>query len=91
MVVPVNFQHARLAQQPRKRGLETSCLRRIVSGFHSNWNEIIEYLVYRVRVTRQSHTEQLFSIVIEGSNFRIFTAFSFTLKIKLFKLSVSYV
>ena len=81
MVVPVNFQHVRLAQQPCKLGLLKS----------KQDTQIIEYLVYRVRVARQTHTEQLFSVVIEGSNFRIFTAFSFTLKIKLLKLSVNYV
>ena len=30
-MVPVNFQHVRLAQQPRKLGLSTSRIRRIVS------------------------------------------------------------
>ena len=35
MVVPVNFQLVRLAQQLRKLGLATSRVRRIVSGFHA--------------------------------------------------------
>ena len=85
-MVPVNFQHVRLAQQPRKLGLATSRLRRqhFIPNYIIVWTEIIEYLVYRVRATRQTHTEQLFSMVTEGSNFRIFTAFPFTLKINDF-------
>ena len=55
------------------------------SGFHSKlyysleWNHWVSCL----SSSRQTHTGQLFSMVI-GSNFRIFTVFPFTLKINDF-------
>ena len=63
-MVPVNFQHVRLAQQPRKLGLSTSRIRRIVS----KWLQIFAQEDFPPKIPWSENADFKFSVNNKGED-----------------------